>query len=43
MTAQVLFFDVFFEEDPHLNAIEPFGTIIIKMKIRIKLPRFKVP
>ena len=22
MTAQVLFFDVFFEKDPHLNAVE---------------------
>ena len=23
MTAQVLFFDVFSEKDPHLNAVEP--------------------
>ena len=24
MMAQVLFFDVFFEKDPHLNAVEQF-------------------
>ena len=27
MTAQVLFFDVFSEKDPHLNAIEFFITL----------------
>ena len=26
MTAQVLFFDVFSEKDPHLNAVEKFFT-----------------
>ena len=27
MTAEVLFFDVFFEKDPHLNAVESFTLL----------------
>ena len=34
MMAQVLFFDIFFEKDPHLNAVEIFfkiGVLIEKI------------
>ena len=31
MTAQVLFFDVFSEKDPHLNAMEREKTILVGM------------
>ena len=34
MTAQVLFFDVFFEKDPHLNALEIYIYIHIHTYIR---------
>ena len=36
MTAQVLFFYIFFEKDPHLNALEMFSS---KVKIRIRLSK----
>ena len=39
MTAQVLFFDVFFEKDPHFNAIEVRVTscelVFKKIKLRV--------
>ena len=32
MTAQVLFFDVFPEKDPHLNAIERFLVSVLNVQ-----------
>ena len=34
--AQVLFFDIFFEKDPHLNAVEMFLETKNTYSIRIK-------
>ena len=39
MTAQVLFFQCFFEKDPHLNAFEPFfflSSLMSPLKLSIK-------
>ena len=35
MTAQVLLFDVFYEKDPHLNAVELLAFFNLRQKVYI--------
>ena len=39
MMAQVLFFDIFFEKEPHLNAVERFLSISILNMLGLEYTR----